>query len=117
MNFIGIGWANRTKTLFSNMLFLSAVLVVIFMKESSCVVTGKHQQSIQPPPNYQELNLGFEQIKYSAAAVSNEYNSSTKHHAPGMTHLYFITKAFMNLIFPGELYPEGMFNRLILSKQ
>lgn len=108
MNFFGIGWANRVHTSFSNMLFLSAVLVLI-IKESSCVVTGKHQQSIQPPPNYQELNLGFEQIKYSAAAVSNEYNSSIKHHAPGMNHLYFITKAFMNLIFPGELYPEGTF--------
>ncbi|KAG8282988.1 glomerular parietal epithelial cell differentiation [Homalodisca vitripennis] len=104
----------RTKCLHSlaNMLFLSAVVLVLFARESSCVLTGKHQQRLQAQsnqglPNYQELNLGFEQIKYSVADVSNEYNSTAKHHARGMGHLYFITKAFMNVIFPGELYPEG----------
>ncbi|XP_046660141.1 prominin-like protein isoform X2 [Homalodisca vitripennis] len=105
----------RTKCLHSlaNMLFLSAVVLVLFARESSCVLTGKHQQRLQAQsnqglPNYQELNLGFEQIKYSVADVSNEYNSTAKHHARGMGHLYFITKAFMNVIFPGELYPEGL---------
>lgn len=94
-------------------MFLSAVVFVILVKDSLCVVNGKQQQiGLQVSPNsefsnQQELNLPFEQVKYSVAKVSNEYNSSTKHHAPGMGHLYLITKSFMNLIFPGELYPEG----------
>lgn len=98
------------------MMFLSAVVFVILVKDSSCV--GGKQQTVglqvapnSGVPNYQELNLPFEQVKYSVAKVSKEYNSSTKHHAPGMGHLYLITKSFMNLIFPGELYPEGNFKQ------
>ncbi|XP_054282526.1 prominin-like protein isoform X2 [Macrosteles quadrilineatus] len=105
------------------MLIVSAVICVILVRESSCVVSRKQQQRLLQlaqkqnynvptsnpnVPSYQELNLPFEQIKYSVADVSNDYNSTTKHYPRGMGHLYFITKTFMNIIFPGELYPEGI---------
>lgn len=107
-------WTRRTKCLCcpANMLFISAMVLVILVQESSCVVSSKQKQEVQYTPksdlsNYQELNLPFEEVKYSLANLTTDYNSSTKHHAKGMGHLYFITRSFMNLIFPGELYPEG----------
>lgn len=89
------------------MMFLTAVVTVIII-ESVCV-SGKQTQgvrdaSISAPP---DQPLPFEQVNYSMAILAKDYNSSTKHHSKGMGHLYFITRSFMNLIFPGELFPEG----------
>jgi len=96
-----------------NMFFCSAIVLVLFVQDCSGEFSGTLQHRLQAaanpdPPKYQELNLPFEQIKYSVADVVYDYNSTAKHHARGMGHLYFITKTFMNFIFPGELYPEGI---------
>lgn len=110
---------------FLRFLFVSAVVFVIFVQESLCVVPSKQQQRLlqlaqkqnynPSVPSFQELNLPFEQIKYSVADISNDYNSTTKHRSRGMGHLYFITKTFMNIIFPGELYPEGRHRLYLFS--
>lgn len=111
--------AQRTKCFVNSnnwsIMLLSAVFIVIVsVKDTSCVLVDKqqqifskqNQQNVDLPTSEQNV-MPFEQIKYSVADVLNNYNSSTKYNARGMGHLYMITRYVMNFVLPGEVYPEG----------
>lgn len=97
-----------------SIMLLSAVFIVIVsIKDTSCVLVGKQQQTFVKQnqqnvdiPTSEQTVMPFE-IKYSAADLSNNYNSSTKYNARGMGHLYTMTKFVMDFVLPGEVYPEG----------
>lgn len=96
-------------------MLLSAVFIVIVsVKDTTSVLVGKQQQTFVRQnqqnfdlPTSEQNVMPFEQIKYSVADVSNNYNSSTRYNARGMGHLYMITRYVMNFVLPGEVYPEG----------
>lgn len=97
------------------MLLCAVFIVIVSVKDISCDVVGKqqtlvkqNQQNVDLPTSEQNV-MPYEQIKYSVADVSNNYNSSTKYNARGMGHLYMITRYVMNFVLPGEVYPEGKF--------